>query len=215
MSFRRVGPRLTILFIIGLVACQTPSGPGGSRPVPRDASVPFLQATPADGPAVGMFTFSAPPPPPPVAPSPPPGPPTDSEAARAIAERLAAASAHSGEVQVSLAWNDCNDLDLHVIAPSGDEIFFGNRSAAGGALDVDKNAGHCDTEEPVEHVYWPDYQAPSGEYTVVVVLFRKAGFGFGSSRFKVESNVRGTTRMFDGAVGSVGESVRVTTFRVP
>jgi uncharacterized protein YfaP (DUF2135 family) len=41
-----------------------------------------------------------------------------------------------------IAWSNVNDLDLHVIEPSGEETSFSHRkSATGGELDVDINAG--------------------------------------------------------------------------
>ena len=46
-----------------------------------------------------------------------------------------------GDVTITLAWDDRNDLDLHVhVLPHGKttstEIFYGNRHAEGGYLDV-------------------------------------------------------------------------------
>ncbi len=68
--------------------------------------------------------------------------------ARAAAERSAAElrarldreGASSSDVQISLMWNNFNDLDLHVVCPSGERIHGGNKeSACGGVLDVDAN----------------------------------------------------------------------------
>lgn len=44
-------------------------------------------------------------------------------------ERLTRVGAKSGDVQVSLIWHNVNDLDLHVVTPSGEHIFFSVRSA--------------------------------------------------------------------------------------
>jgi hypothetical protein len=46
-----------------------------------------------------------------------------------------------GDVTITLAWDDRNDLDLHVhVQPHGQtsstEIYYANRQAAGGSLDV-------------------------------------------------------------------------------
>ena len=47
-----------------------------------------------------------------------------------------------GDVQASLTWSSTADLDLHVIDPDGEEIWYGNRGPTdeGGSLDHDANA---------------------------------------------------------------------------
>ena len=44
-----------------------------------------------------------------------------------IEERLEREGGKTGEVQLSLAWDDYNDLDLHVFCPSGERIYFNNK----------------------------------------------------------------------------------------
>lgn len=93
-----------------------------------------------------------------------------------FSERLRQAGARSGDVQISLEWKNINDLDLNVIDPSGERIFYNHReSQSGGQLDVDMNAGPSFTARPVENVYWPERGAPSGAYKVEVVHFANHG----------------------------------------
>jgi Ca-activated chloride channel family protein len=85
--------------------------------------------------------------------------------------RLRGAKAKGGNLRVSLLWDNRNDLDLHVITPSGEEIFYGNKkSADSGELDVDMNV-HGESLKPVENIYWPADVAPEGDYKVYVQNF--------------------------------------------
>jgi hypothetical protein len=69
-----------------------------------------------------------------------------------------------GDVQVTLTWDNESDLDLHVIDPLGEEIFWlYPGSTSGGILDYDDVDGYGP-----ENVYWPKSQAPSGTYQVFV-----------------------------------------------
>jgi hypothetical protein len=93
-----------------------------------------------------------------------------------IGRRLARAGAKTGAIQVSLAWNNINDIDLHVVSPTGERVFFGNRqSRCWGCLDVDMNAGGPQSTEPVENIYWPRNGTPRGTYQVFVHHFANHG----------------------------------------
>ncbi len=88
-------------------------------------------------------------------------------------ERLTREGAQTGQVQVSLIWNNINDLDLSVICPSGERISFDNNvSKCGGQLDVDMNELPT-TDKPVENVFWPVSLAPKGEYKVIIEHFEQ------------------------------------------
>ena len=100
-----------------------------------------------------------------------------------IGRRLQAAGAGTGDVQISIAWNNVNDIDLHVmVEPIGGAfntsiINFTNRIGIdGGCLDVDRNVRPT-TRTPVENVFWRRGMAPFGRYTVGVHHFRHWGGG--------------------------------------
>lgn len=76
-----------------------------------------------------------------------------------------------GVLRVTLTFSMDTDLDLHVITPSGEEVYFGNPSAAGGVLDVDTCVGSCDIEDVhVENVVFNE-SMQSGFYEAFVVNF--------------------------------------------
>jgi len=110
--------------------------------------------------------------------------------------RLRQAGASSGRLRVSLKWDTTDDLDLHVQTPQG-EIYFGNRRASGGELDVDRNVSH-DTIEPVENVFWND--VPVGNYTVSCNLYSRGGdhSRAGSIPYMIELDCRQTPVKLDG-----------------
>ena len=86
-------------------------------------------------------------------------------------ERLEREGGASGEVQISLAWDDYNDLDLHLFCPSGERIYFNNKkSECGGHLDVDMNFRPV-SNTPVENVVWAG-NAPLGTYKVGVHFYK-------------------------------------------
>ena len=77
------------------------------------------------------------------------------------------AAQKGGKLRIILAWDDRNDLDLHVACPSGQVIEWRQRSACGGTLDVDANGdSRVSDASPIENVY---FEAPMpGRYRVIV-----------------------------------------------
>lgn len=81
-----------------------------------------------------------------------------------------------GDVQVSVTWNTDADVDLHVVEPNGEELYYGNRSSSsGGELDIDANAACGTTPLWQENVGWAPQTAPSGQYTVRVDYWSACG----------------------------------------
>jgi len=89
-----------------------------------------------------------------------------------IKERVKRAGGQvTGELRASLSWYNFDDLDLHVVTPQGNEIYFSNKvdRRTKGNLDVDMNAGGGNTREAVENIIFPDkHTMDNGTYRVMV-----------------------------------------------
>lgn len=95
----------------------------------------------------------------------------------AIKEKVKAAGGQTdAELRVSLEWFNFDDLDLHVVEPSGGRIYFGLKRSrqSAGFLDVDMNMGVGTTREPVENIAWGlGERIQEGTYRVEVHNFCK------------------------------------------
>lgn len=76
-----------------------------------------------------------------------------------------------GDLKITLLWDFDGDIDLHVIEPNGNEIFWDNKvdGSTGGTLDVDNREGGNGS---AENIYWE--QPPKGQYKVFLHYFDKS-----------------------------------------
>jgi uncharacterized protein YfaP (DUF2135 family) len=125
----------------------------------------------------------------------------------------------TGELQISVSWDAASDVDLHVLDPDGDEVYFGQPTvASGGELDLDSNAG-CDIDHVNnENITWT--VAPHGQY--IVRLDYYAACNVAVTKYTVTLQRRGhdpETFMGeftgDGDLGGLGAGSGITTFSVP
>ncbi len=141
-------------------------------------------------------------------------------AQRAMSElraRLEREGAQSSDVQISLMWNNYNDLDLHVVCPSGERLHGGNKkSACGGELDVDANV-RAETRKPVENVFWEEGQAPAGRYQVYVHYYKKhkKRRSKDPTKFQVIINQGGDPREYNGELSMGDPIMLVAEFNLP
>jgi len=124
----------------------------------------------------------------------------------------------TGDVQVSIAWSGASDVDLHVVDPSGEEIYYGNRaSASGGSLDLDSNAACSLDNKNNENIVWPVGTGPHGTYTVRVDYWSACNVT--QSDYVVTVATKGgTPQVFTGSLtgpgdgGGQGSGQLITTF---
>lgn len=107
------------------------------------------------------------------------------DTADSIKERVKAAGGNvtNAKLRVSLAWFNYDDLDIHVMEPNGNHIYFRNKS---NKLDVDMNAGFGHTRTAVENVSWVDVR--DGTYSVVVDNYFRRETGNVGCVIEIENN---------------------------
>lgn len=93
------------------------------------------------------------------------------EVTDSIKERVKAAGGKvEGALRISLAWNNGDDLDLHMRTPRGEHLYYGNRRGGGAYLDLDMNGmDKHDDLNPVENIIFErESQIEEGIYKVWV-----------------------------------------------
>ncbi|MBM4371720.1 MAG: hypothetical protein FJ098_08705, partial [Deltaproteobacteria bacterium] len=89
-----------------------------------------------------------------------------------VTKALSVESVGSGDIQVSISWDDPSDVDLHVVEPTGCEIYYANDiCGSGGWLDLDSNPACSIDWVNNENIFWPLGQAPTGTYIVRVDFY--------------------------------------------
>ncbi len=130
-------------------------------------------------------------------------------------QTLSVISVGTGDVQISVAWTGASDVDLHVFDPSGERIYFGNKTAAsGGTLDLDSNPA-CDIDNKNnENIVFPVGSAPAGEYRVVVDYYDDCGVARSDWVVTVQRRDQEPLTFVGSFIGPWGSNppVEVTTF---
>jgi hypothetical protein len=97
-----------------------------------------------------------------------------------------------GTIQVTLSWNNVNDIDLHVTDPNGETIYWKHpTSASGGYLDFDNIVAYGP-----ENIYWKEARL-TGDYSVYVNHFA----GSTSANYKVVITAFGRSKTVSGSIG--------------
>jgi len=81
--------------------------------------------------------------------------------------------AGTGKLQISCSWDKLNDLDLHLIEPNGNVIYWDStKSVSGGELDVDSNpVCYIDYINSENITYSGNAKVAAGKYSVNICLF--------------------------------------------
>ncbi len=140
----------------------------------------------------------------------------DEKTKKDLEQRLNREGAKTGEVQISLMWNDRNDLDLHVVCPSGERMHGGNKfSKCGGELDVDMNV-RAESKKPVENVFWEE-NAPAGDYKAFVHFYKhhKKRRTRNTTTYKLIINAGGEIKEYSDII-TFGDPIKlVAEFNMP
>jgi len=123
-----------------------------------------------------------------------------------------------GQVQVTASWDLLTDVDLHIIEPNQNEVFwFAATSATGGVLDLDSNqACHLDGKN-TENIRWTT-NAPAGPYIVRLDYFDRCN-QTANTNYVVTVHNGSSTTVFTGSfsqnqadAGNLGAGRTITTF---
>lgn len=130
----------------------------------------------------------------------------------AIKERVKNAGGNvNGEFRISLSWFNTDDLDISLIEPNGDVVYYGHRKGISGAtLDVDANSPFSKhTRTPVENIYWDKIAGMvHGQYKVVVNQFHKREST--NVGFSLQVELNGVIKQFDYNRVVMGRNVFLT-----
>jgi hypothetical protein len=131
-------------------------------------------------------------------------------------ERVTSRGAKIGtRMNITLTWNTTDDLDLRLITPSRNEIYYDNKNADGGTLNLDANVFGT-SKTPAENILFNTVPVP-GVYAVRVQPFAFYESKAGGVKFTVTILIDGVLyQKIDGVTGSKAKSnVDVLSFPYP
>jgi hypothetical protein len=123
----------------------------------------------------------------------------------------------TSELEITVWWDKPSDVDLNVIEPSGEEVYWGNNvSATGGMLDQDSNIECVIDNKNNESIRWT--KAPSGTFAVRLDYYSSCGVS--ETKYVLAVNRNGTSELYQGTFtgpgsnGAVGKERLITTLNV-
>lgn len=136
------------------------------------------------------------------------------EVTDSVKERVKSAGGNvTGDFRASLSWFNYDDLDLYLVEPRGEEIYYGyRRSTHAGTLDVDMNAGYEKSRTPVENIVYARRETMlEGRYRLFVENYMQREAK--DTGFDVEMEFGGAVHSFSyGQPLSTKQRVWVCTF---
>ncbi|MCR5594110.1 MAG: zinc-ribbon domain-containing protein [Saccharofermentans sp.] len=121
---------------------------------------------------------------------------------------LASLDAGNGDITISMLWDSEDDLDLHVFTPDGSEIYYGNREAQNGYLDVDANTVSNMMDNPVENVYF--VSPVNGDYWIYVNDYEDRSNG--ATNFLVRITINGESQIYSGTIEGTMTTLEIAGF---
>ena len=114
----------------------------------------------------------------------------------------------SGNVQITLIWDNYADIDLHCIDPAGAHIYFANKYSysTGGFLDYDNVVAYGP-----ENIYFTP--APAGTYRVYLHYYAE-NRGISSVNYKVAIFQNNSGQVYEGTISGLGTYVDIATFTI-
>lgn len=104
----------------------------------------------------------------------------------------------TGDLQVSVSWDQPTDVDLYLIEPDGNVInFISTESQTGGQLDLDSNPFCSIDGINNENITYDGFVPPAGEYIVLVDYFSACNLTT-PTNFVVTVRANGTLQQFFG-----------------
>jgi hypothetical protein len=119
-----------------------------------------------------------------------------------------------GDPRFNLRFNNSlnANLDIHVLTPDGVEIYQGNRSAAGGTMDLDCLCDKIETT-PSENIFWQPGTASSGTYKIWVEYSELCTEKRATSDFTLRVISSGkTVKKYSGTLSKKGQKSQVYSF---
>ena len=135
-----------------------------------------------------------------------------------VSVQLTTSASQQGTLHVRLSWDLDVDLDLHVVDPNGEEIYYGNirSSRQKGFLDLDSNPACILDDVRIENIFYT--LAVSGKYIVRVDLYssciitEQIGFMVEVVGCGISRNVTGSFSASEADAGRAGSGKEVLMF---